>query len=196
MEYPLGGRLHCSHGAGNGLLLPYVMRFNLPVREAEIARIAELLCENIRGCSSLEAAERGIAKVERLRENQPRLAINMLEELRHSHPQNPWVVTSEAMMQIQAEDPVSARKSLAPFLKQHPTHPRANAVYALACGQMDGFIATRKMANRAFKLCTPATVNTVGAIAVAIPESSPACAEAIGSSDATTRSGGLSAPRM
>lgn len=105
-------------------------------------------------------------KVERLRENQPRLAINLLEELRHSHPQNPWVVTSEAMLQIQAEDPASARKSLAPFLKQHPTHPRANALYALACGQMDGFIATRKLANRAFKLCTPATVNTVGAIAV------------------------------
>src|SRR5690606_6082953 len=63
-----GGRLHCSHGAGNGLLLPYVMRFNLPVREAEIARIAELLGEDVRGCSQQEAAERGIAAVERLRE--------------------------------------------------------------------------------------------------------------------------------
>ncbi len=105
-------------------------------------------------------------KVERLRENQPRLAINMLEELRHTHPQNPWVVTSEAMLQIQAEEPAAARKSLAPFLKQHPTHPRANALYALACGQMDGFVDTRKMANRAFKLCAPATINTVGAIAV------------------------------
>lgn len=107
-------------------------------------------------------------KVERLRENQPRLAINMLEELRHSHPLNPWVVTSEAMLQVQAGDPASARKSLAPFLKQHPTHPRANALYALACGQTDGFIATRKLANRAFKLCTPATVNTVGAIAIGL----------------------------
>jgi alcohol dehydrogenase len=67
MEYPLGGRLHCSHGAGNGLLLPYVMRFNLPVREAEIARIAELLGEDVRGCSQQEAAERGIVAVERLR---------------------------------------------------------------------------------------------------------------------------------
>src|SRR5262249_31672756 len=31
LEYPVGGAVHCSHGAGNGLLLPYVMRFNLPV---------------------------------------------------------------------------------------------------------------------------------------------------------------------
>ncbi|MCH5372867.1 MAG: iron-containing alcohol dehydrogenase, partial [Planctomycetes bacterium] len=43
LEYPIGGALHCSHGAGNGMLLPYVMRFNLPVRAASMARIAELL---------------------------------------------------------------------------------------------------------------------------------------------------------
>jgi alcohol dehydrogenase class IV len=30
MEYPVGGAVHVSHGAGNGLLLPFVMRFNLP----------------------------------------------------------------------------------------------------------------------------------------------------------------------
>ncbi len=34
MEYPIGGAVHCSHGCGNGLLLPYVMRFNLPARRA------------------------------------------------------------------------------------------------------------------------------------------------------------------
>ena len=34
LEYPVGGATHCSHGAGNGLLLPYVMRYNLPGRNA------------------------------------------------------------------------------------------------------------------------------------------------------------------
>jgi alcohol dehydrogenase class IV len=29
MEYPVGGAVHVSHGAGNGLLLPFVMRYNL-----------------------------------------------------------------------------------------------------------------------------------------------------------------------
>src|SRR5262245_37750584 len=29
LEYPLGGATQCSHGEGNGLLLPYVMRFNI-----------------------------------------------------------------------------------------------------------------------------------------------------------------------
>lgn len=67
MEYPLGGRLHCSHGAGNGLLLPYVMRFNFPVRTQEIARIGQLLgCD--RGNGPEENAERAIQRIERLRE--------------------------------------------------------------------------------------------------------------------------------
>ena len=38
LEYPIGAAVHCSHGAGNGLLLPYVMRFNLGACEAELAR--------------------------------------------------------------------------------------------------------------------------------------------------------------
>jgi alcohol dehydrogenase class IV len=66
LEYPLGGVLHCSHGAGNGLLLPYVMRFNLPYRVAEFARIASLLGENTAGLTEQAAAEKAIAAVERL----------------------------------------------------------------------------------------------------------------------------------
>ncbi|MBX3440351.1 MAG: iron-containing alcohol dehydrogenase, partial [Planctomycetaceae bacterium] len=68
MEYPLGGVLHCSHGAGNGLLLPYVMRFNLPVRTTEISRIAQLLGEDVSDLDEPAAAERAIVAVERLRD--------------------------------------------------------------------------------------------------------------------------------
>jgi alcohol dehydrogenase class IV len=67
LEYPLGAVLHCSHGAGNGLLLPYVMRFNLPAKTAAFARIAYLLGEDTRGITEQEAAERAIVAVERLR---------------------------------------------------------------------------------------------------------------------------------
>ncbi len=69
MEYPVGGAVHVSHGAGNGLLLPFVMRFNLPCRVRELARVAELL-----GAPPAEAnltpeaaAERAIAAVEHLK---------------------------------------------------------------------------------------------------------------------------------
>ena len=67
LEYPLGGALHCSHGAGNGLLLPYVMRYNLSARIPEFARIARLLGEETAGISEESAAERAITAVERLR---------------------------------------------------------------------------------------------------------------------------------
>ena len=43
MEYPVGGAVHVSHGAGNGLLLPHVMRFNATVCEATIAELGPAL---------------------------------------------------------------------------------------------------------------------------------------------------------
>jgi len=68
LEYPLGGALHCSHGAGNGLLLPYVMRFNLPERESTMARIAQLLGCDIGAMDQQTAAKEAILKVEQLRQ--------------------------------------------------------------------------------------------------------------------------------
>ena len=67
LEYPMGGALHCSHGAGNGLLLPHVMRFNLPTRVAELARIATLLGEDVSNRSPEIAAQSAIAAVDRIR---------------------------------------------------------------------------------------------------------------------------------
>lgn len=68
MEYPLGGTLHCSHGEGNGLLLPYVMRFNLPARKSELAQIARVLGGDTRIIDVEEAADLAIVAVEQLRD--------------------------------------------------------------------------------------------------------------------------------
>ena len=67
MEYPVGGAVHCSHGAGNGLLLPYVMRFNLASKVKAFAEIAAMLGENVAGLSERAAAEKAVAAVEKLR---------------------------------------------------------------------------------------------------------------------------------
>ncbi len=67
LEYPVGGAVHCSHGAGNGLLLPYVMRFNMPARFKEFAALARLLGEDTNGLGEAAAAEKAIAAVEKLR---------------------------------------------------------------------------------------------------------------------------------
>jgi alcohol dehydrogenase class IV len=67
LEYPLGGALHCSHGAGNGLLLPYVMRFNLPERTPALARVARLLGQDTSGLSAPAAAALAVETVVTLR---------------------------------------------------------------------------------------------------------------------------------
>ncbi len=67
LEYPMGGELHVSHGAGNGLLLPFVMRFNLPERRATFARIATLLGEDTSGRNEVAAAELAISAVEKMK---------------------------------------------------------------------------------------------------------------------------------
>jgi alcohol dehydrogenase class IV len=69
LEYPVGGATHCSHGTGNGLLLPYVMRYNLPARRREFAAIARLLGEDTTGLGEGEAAELAVRAAERLRED-------------------------------------------------------------------------------------------------------------------------------
>jgi alcohol dehydrogenase class IV len=67
LEYPVGGATHIAHGCGNGLLLPYVMRFNAPARRKEFAAIARLLGEEVSERDEQRAAELGIAAVEKLR---------------------------------------------------------------------------------------------------------------------------------
>jgi len=67
MEYPLGGAVHCSHGAGNALLLPHIMRFLLPTRTAEYARVAACLGEDVSSTPKV-AAEQAVAAVDRLRD--------------------------------------------------------------------------------------------------------------------------------
>jgi alcohol dehydrogenase class IV len=68
MEYPVGGAVHVSHGAGNGLLLPFVMRFNLPKRMREFAQLAARLGSNPSiPLDGQAAAEAAIEEVERLR---------------------------------------------------------------------------------------------------------------------------------
>lgn len=68
MEYPLGGAVHCTHGEGNGLLLPHVMRYLREVRVRELGEIAGFLGIDIRGMTAEESADAAILAVDSLRE--------------------------------------------------------------------------------------------------------------------------------
>jgi alcohol dehydrogenase class IV len=66
LAYPLGARFHTSHGAANGLLLPYVMECNLPANLPKYAVIAQMLTEETKGLSLRERGERGVKAVKAL----------------------------------------------------------------------------------------------------------------------------------
>lgn len=66
MAYPLGAISHAPHGVVNGLLLPYVMEYNLPVRIRELADVARALGEKVDGFSLREAALKSVSAVNEL----------------------------------------------------------------------------------------------------------------------------------
>jgi alcohol dehydrogenase class IV len=68
LEYPLGCVLQGTHGARNAILLPHVMRFNLPERISATARLATLMGEDVQGLTEEQAAERAVEAVSSLRE--------------------------------------------------------------------------------------------------------------------------------
>ena len=63
LSYPLGGRYGVPHGLANTMLLPAVMKYNLPGAIEKFAVIAEVLGENIDGLSLRDAAELAVDAV-------------------------------------------------------------------------------------------------------------------------------------
>ena len=56
LAYPLGGMFNVAHGIANGLLLPYVMEFNVPGSTPKFAQIAQFLGEKVDHLALLEQA--------------------------------------------------------------------------------------------------------------------------------------------
>jgi alcohol dehydrogenase class IV len=65
LQYPIGARTHTPHGLGTGLLLAYAMRFNRPVRVAELAAIGRAIAVS-RDEDDERAADAAIAGVAEL----------------------------------------------------------------------------------------------------------------------------------
>jgi alcohol dehydrogenase class IV len=62
LAYPLGSEFHVAHGVSNAILLPHVLRFNLPAAPRRHAEIALALGVEPGG-SDLETAERGLDRL-------------------------------------------------------------------------------------------------------------------------------------
>jgi alcohol dehydrogenase class IV len=62
LAYPLGGEFHVAHGVSNAVLLPHVLRFNLPAAPERYAEVALALGVKA-GNSDLETAQRGLDRL-------------------------------------------------------------------------------------------------------------------------------------
>lgn len=65
LSHPLGS-LHMAHGLANGILIPYVMEFNLPVCEEKFSQMAIAMGESPYGLTVNELAGRAIERVKGL----------------------------------------------------------------------------------------------------------------------------------
>ena len=65
LAYPLGGQFHLPHGLTNSLVLPHVLRFNLPAASGLYAELAEDVCGHAEG-SEEARAEAFVARMEAL----------------------------------------------------------------------------------------------------------------------------------
>ncbi|MEW9671438.1 hydroxyacid-oxoacid transhydrogenase [Ammoniphilus sp. 3BR4] len=70
LAYPIGGLVKSPHGEVTGLLLPYVMEFNVDVETEKMVKIAQAFGVNTQGLSKKEA---GLAAVQAV--------LNLLEEI-------------------------------------------------------------------------------------------------------------------
>ncbi|NPD69308.1 iron-containing alcohol dehydrogenase (plasmid) [Lichenicola cladoniae] len=63
LSYPIGGQFHIPHGLSNALVLPHVLRFNLPNATEDYAAIA---ADAFPDLATVPHAERGLALIEAL----------------------------------------------------------------------------------------------------------------------------------
>ena len=68
LAYPLGGLYRIPHGVANGLMLPYVMEFNLEKSLEKFVQVARAMGEEVDSLSSKEAAQRAVEAVTKLSE--------------------------------------------------------------------------------------------------------------------------------
>lgn len=64
LQSPIGGLTGTAHGTGVGVLLPYVMRFNLPARVGVFSELGNILNVQVNEADDLERAKAGIRRID------------------------------------------------------------------------------------------------------------------------------------
>jgi len=94
--YPLGGTYQIPHGTANGLMLPYVMEYNLVGDLKKFSEIAGAMGQPIHGLNLRDAAISSVAAVRQLSKD-----INMPQRLRELNvPERDIPTLAEDMMKV------------------------------------------------------------------------------------------------
>src|ERR1700691_5590322 len=110
-----------------------------------------------------------MAKVARLQAgDQPRQALSLLEKLDKSHPNNPWVITTQAELLIGMNETALAKERLERLLEDHEDYAPAFMAYAMASLFADGYEAARPAIHRALQKCVTRVPHNAATMVVAI----------------------------
>ena len=110
-------------------------------------------------------------KVSRLRaNNQFEQAMSALEKVDATSPDRPWVLTTKAALHNDAFQFAEARDTLRRVLKTEPAHPIANALYAMAVFNLEGWPEAKPLVHRAFKACVQTRPDAIAPLAGAVAD--------------------------
>jgi len=92
-----------------------------------------------------------MGKIERLQQNnQPRMALQLIDKLLKEHKENAWLNNQRAMALIGDDRYEEARDWLVAFLRKFPDQPLSNGLLALAMTELEPISQCKKVIHRAF----------------------------------------------
>jgi tetratricopeptide (TPR) repeat protein len=97
--------------------------------------------------------------------DQPRPALALLEKLAKSHPENPWVATTQALIFLEDGRIAESKETLQPAFQANPNNDLILALYALSSLANDGYESARPLVHRAFQRCSTSFPDLVSGIA-------------------------------
>ena len=100
--------------------------------------------------------------------NQPRMALNALDELGKKHPENTWVRTTRGGLLFDAGDLQGAHRELAEVIARDPEHGFALALVAMIQLSEVGYDEAREEIERALRRCVMVRPDMAGNLALGI----------------------------
>ncbi|MGE3316699.1 MAG: tetratricopeptide repeat protein, partial [Planctomycetaceae bacterium] len=103
-------------------------------------------------------------------QDQARPALQLLEKLGKSQPENPWVATTQALIFLEEGRIADSKETLQPAYQAHPQNDLILALYALSSLANDGYDSARPLVHRAFQRCSSSFPDLVSGIAGHVAE--------------------------